>query len=76
MILKIFLHRLVLTDMVWHRLKRTKQMFPFFSPLFFPPLLLSNSDNVQMQKHRHLLCFKGATERKMNTNFAVSYVSV
>lgn len=35
-ILKIFLNRLVLTDIAWHWLQRTKQMFPFFfSPLKF-----------------------------------------
>lgn len=41
-----------------------------------PPLLLSRSDNVQMQKHRHLLRFKGRVEQRMNTNVAGPYLSV
>lgn len=49
-VLKIFLTSLVQTDMTWHWF-----LYVFFFKV--PPLHLRNSDNVRMQKHRHLLCF-------------------
>lgn len=47
----------------------------FFSSFKILALLQSSSNNVQTQKHRHLLCFKGTGERKMNTNVAGLHLS-
>lgn len=51
-------------------------VYIFFFSFNIPPLLLSDSDNVQMQKHGHLLCFKGPAERKMNTNVGGLHLSI
>ena len=42
--------------------------FFFFFSCKIPPSLLSNSDNVQMQKHRHLLRFKAPVSVLWNSN--------
>lgn len=75
--LRIYLEQIGVDRYVVALIKRSKQMFLFSTILSrFPPLLLSDYDNVQMQKHRHLLRFKGPAVRKMNTNVAWPYLSV
>lgn len=63
----------MLTDMV--QIKVSPADVSFFSSFKILPLLLSKSDNVQIQKHRHLLRFKGTGERKMNTDVAGLHLS-
>lgn len=56
-------------------LSEPSKCFNLFSSFKILPLLLSKSDNVQIQKHRHLLRFKGTGERKMNADVAGLHLS-